>query len=188
MAVPERDEIARLPRDARVLELGCGPKRVVAHAVGVDVNPRSGADVIHDLNRFPYPFESESFDWVVAEHVLEHLDNVLAVVEEVHRLLKPGGRFVVEVPHFSSSEFFTDPTHRHAFSTRSFDYFVPGSDLAVFRYSDATFAKRGVRLSGHSRHLQAFINRHQGTYERRFAFWYPAHTIRFDLEAVKSAR
>lgn len=185
MTVAEREVIAALATNVRVLELGCGQKKLAPHSVTVDVNPRSRADVIHDLNRFPYPFESDSFDWVVAEHVLEHLDDVVAVVEEVHRICRPEAHFVVEVPHFSSYQFFTDPTHRHAFSTQSFDYFVPGTDLAEFRYSKATFRKLGVRLSGHSRHLQAFINRHAQKYEQRFAFIYPAHTIRFELEALK---
>jgi len=171
----------------RVLELGCGQKKRYAHSLTVDVNPRSRADIIHDLNCFPYPFEADSFDWVIAEHVLEHLDDLIRVVEEVHRICRPAGRFLVEVPHFSSNDFFTDPTHRHAFSTRSFDYFVPGTDLADFGYSSARFQKLGVGLSGHSRYLERFINRHAATYEQRFAFLYPAHTIRFELAAIKGA-
>jgi SAM-dependent methyltransferase len=182
MSVLHGEEI---PSRVRVLELGCGQKRLVPHSVTIDINPNSRADIIHDLNRVPYPLESNAFDLVLAEHVLEHLDDVIRVVEEVHRVCRPGARVLIEVPHFSSSEFFTDPTHRHAFSTRSLDYFVPGTDLHGFRYSRATFHKRRVHLSGHSRYLTRFINDHVSTYERRFAFLYPAHVIQFELEVIK---
>jgi SAM-dependent methyltransferase len=185
MAVLDAEALSQIPPSARVLELGCGQKRLVPHSVTIDFNANSRADIVHDLNVFPYPFESNSFDLVLAEHVLEHLADVVRVVEEVHRVCRPRARVLIEVPHFSSSEFFTDPTHRHAFSTRSFDYFVPGTDLNGFRYSTATFHKRRVHLSGHSRYLTRFINDHVSTYERRFAFLYPAHVIKFELEAIK---
>jgi len=188
MAVLDPAQTAAIPSTSKVLELGCGQKKVVAHSTSIDVNPRSRADLIHDLNRFPYPFADDSFDVVIAEHVLEHLDNVIGVVEEVHRIGRAGAKFYVEVPHFSSSEFFTDPTHRHSFSSRSFDYFVAGTDLAEFRYSNATFLKRRVHLSGFNRHIERWVNRNLGLYERRFAFLYPGHVIRFELEVVKTAR
>ena len=187
MAVLTPQEVAAISPSTKVLELGCGQKKIVSHSTTVDINPRSRADVIHDLNRAPYPFENDAFDIVLAEHVLEHLDDVVAVVQEVHRICRPHALFYVEVPHFSSSEFFTDPTHRHSFSTRSFDYFVPGTDLHEFRYSSASFRRRRVHVSGFNRYIERWINRHLGTYERRFAFLYPAHVIRFELEAVKEA-
>lgn len=185
MAVLEPARAAGIPSSVKVLELGCGQKKIVAHSTSVDLNPRSRADVIHDLNRIPYPFANDSFDIVIAEHVLEHLENVIATVEEVHRICRPNALFCVEVPHFSSSEFFTDPTHRHSFSTRSFDYFVPGTDLNAFRYSSVTFRKKATHVSGLNRHVERWVNRHSLLYERRFAFWYPASVIRFELEAIK---
>jgi SAM-dependent methyltransferase len=185
MGVFEPARAAAIPADQKVLELGCGQKKIVPHSTSVDLNPRSRADVIHDLNRFPYPFADDSFDLVIAEHVLEHLDNVIAVVEEVHRICRPHALFCVEVPHFSNAEFFTDPTHRHAFSTRSFDYFVPGTDLNAFRYSEVTFRKRRASVSGLNRHVERWVNRHLWFYERRMAFVYPASVIRFELEVIK---
>jgi|SRR6185503_8741170 len=185
MGVFEPARASAISPELKVLELGCGQKKIVSHSTSVDVNPRSRADIIHDLNSVPYPFADNSFDIVIAEHVLEHLDNVIRVVEEVHRISRPSGLFCVEVPHFSSSEFFTDPTHRHAFSSRSFDYFVPGTDLHAFRYSDATFRKLSTHISGLNRHVERWVNRHSLFYERRMAFLYPAHVIRFELEVIK---
>ncbi len=185
MAVLSPERAAAIGPDTKVLELGCGQKKIVSHSTSVDINPRSRADVIHDLNRTPYPFENDSFDVLIAEHVLEHLEDMILVMQEVHRICRPSALVFVEVPHFSSSEFFTDPTHRHSFSTRSFDYFVPGTELHEFRYSTASFRKRNVHLSGFNRHIERWVNRHLALYERRFAFLYPAHVIRFELEVIK---
>lgn len=191
MAVLAPEQIRAIVPGTRVLELGCGQIKRVPHAIAVDINPRSVADVFHDLNATPYPFADNEFDLVIAEHVLEHLDNLIAVVEELHRILKPGGILYVEVPHFSSWTFFTDPTHRHAFSTSSFDYFVPGEALSDFRYSHATFRKRSVRLSpdqptsGLRRAINWLANRHLHRFERHWAFLFPCAAINFELEAIK---
>ena len=134
--------IDRIPPNVRVLEIGAGTVKRVPHAVTLDVNPLAKPDVLHDLDVTPYPFEANAFDVVIAEHVLEHVEHVVRVVEELHRIVAPGGVLMVEVPHFSSANFHTDPTHRHAFSTRSFDYFVEGKTLARYRYSNAFLGKR----------------------------------------------
>lgn len=191
MACLSPEQLAALPGSTRLLEVGCGPKKLWRKSVAVDINPRSKADVIHDLNSTPYPFAENEFDVVIAEHVLEHLDDVITVMEELHRITKPGGIVYIEVPHFSSRDFFTDPTHQHAFSVTSFDYFVPAKGgLYTFHYSTADFAKRHVELSGpdHSwwrRAINRFANRHQIGFERDLAFIFPRHHINFELEVLK---
>jgi SAM-dependent methyltransferase len=156
----------------------------------VDINPRTVADVIHDLNAVPYPFSDNEFDIIIAEHVLEHLGNLIQIVEELHRILKPGGLLYVEVPHFSNSGFFTDPTHTHAFSTKSFDYFIPGTHLYEYSYSQIAFKKRKVVLNfkgGNAvrQMIGRWINSHQDTFEKKLTFIFPRELINFELEAVK---
>lgn len=94
------------------------------------------------------------------------------------------------VPHFSSSDFFTDPAHKHAFSSRSFDYFVAGTELYRLNYSRARFLKRRVQLGFPSRNplknvVLRFINRYPEWYEKRLAFILPVGSILFELEVVK---
>ena len=190
MAVLTPDEVTQLSPSCRVLELGCGPLKRVPHSVTVDFNPKSVADVIHDLNVLPYPFPDNEFDIVIAEHVMEHLDDLLKIYEELHRIIKPGGVLYIEVPHFSSSNFFTDPTHRHAFSSRSFDYFDPEAILSRFHYSEAQFRRKRIHIgSGESkpisRAIGRWINRHQALYEQRLAFIFPKETLNFELEVIK---
>jgi hypothetical protein len=63
--------------------LGCGNKKREG-AVGIDFNSRSTAEVIHDLNIFPYPLDDGSFDEIYFDNTLEHLDDVIRVMEEVY--------------------------------------------------------------------------------------------------------
>jgi predicted SAM-dependent methyltransferase len=122
----------------KVLDLGCGNKKR-SGAIGVDFNDRTDADVIHDLNIFPYPFEDSSIDEVFLDNTLEHLDDVMRVMEEVYRICKPGGKVKVIVPYFRSLWAFIDPTHKHYFTVESFSYFDPDHIICT-RY-DYTFAR-----------------------------------------------
>ncbi len=74
-----------------VLDLGCGQRKLPG-SVGVDFNQDSDADVIHDLNRFPYPFPNDQFDVVHCDGILEHLDDIVRVMEEIHRCQAGGTR------------------------------------------------------------------------------------------------
>jgi len=47
------------------------------------------------------------------KHVLEHLDDVVKVIEECYRILKPKGILDIYVPYYKSKKAFRDPTHKH---------------------------------------------------------------------------
>lgn len=127
----------------RVLDLGCGRNKYPG-SIGVDNNARSVADVLCDLDRPPYPFADNSFDEVRAVHVVEHTENVIHFMEEVHRLLRPGGRLYLVTPHYSDVSSFTDPTHRWHLTTQSFSYFTGREDYSF--YSPARFRELRVKV------------------------------------------
>jgi len=128
----------------RVLDVGCGINKTPG-AVGIDRNPDSKADVLCDLDRFPYPFADNSFDRLVATHVIEHVSDVLRTMEEFHRLLGAGGRAVITTPHYTDFSSFCDPTHRWHLNSFSFRYF--GEDHGGFGYySRARFREISVRV------------------------------------------
>src|ERR1044072_2407421 len=74
----------------RVLDIGCGPNKKPG-AIGMDVNPRTAADVIHNLDNLPYPFADSEFDEVIGRHVIEHVRDPMAVMSELHRITRAGG-------------------------------------------------------------------------------------------------
>lgn len=109
-----------------IINLGCGKTRI-PRSVGVDcVAIPESVDIVHDLNLTPYPFDDNVADEIHFYHVLEHLDDPVKKLEDIHRILKPGGILYMRVPHFSSNGAFTDITHKRPFSMYSFDVFEEG--------------------------------------------------------------
>jgi SAM-dependent methyltransferase len=112
----------------KLLVVGCG-RRPKAGAVNLDMVAGPGVDVVFNLDLIPsmhLPFVDDTFDVVEAEDVLEHVIDMVAVVQELGRVLKPGGTLWVRGPHCNYPEqVWADPTHRRAFAPRTFDNFDP---------------------------------------------------------------
>jgi SAM-dependent methyltransferase len=128
----------------RTLDVGCGINKLKG-SVGIDRNPASRADVLCDLDRFPYPFRDSSFDALQAVHVIEHLSDVIRTMEEFHRLVRDGGEVYIVTPHYTDFSSFCDPTHRWHLNSFSLRYFGP--DHGGFGYySLTTFEEISVRV------------------------------------------
>jgi SAM-dependent methyltransferase len=115
----------------KILDVGCGTNKHPG-AIGIDRNPMTRADVLCDLDRIPYPFRESEFDEVRAIHVIEHVSDVIASMEEFARLARPGGLIRIETPHYTDFSSFCDPTHRWHLNSFSFRYF--GEDHGGFGY------------------------------------------------------
>jgi SAM-dependent methyltransferase len=118
----------------KILDVGCGNNKHPG-AIGMDFNPRTAADVIHDLGVLPYPFNDNEFDEIISRHVAEHVPDVMAFISELHRITKPGGRIKIVTPHYSNPDWPTDPTHRNHFNSYSFNCFMQDRRLFPF-YTD----------------------------------------------------
>lgn len=90
----DRAELIDLGGDPVTLNLGCGTD---PRGVGIDLNYEN-ADIAADLNE-GLPVEDDAVDRVLAEHVLEHLENPSFVLREIRRVLRPDGLAVIEVPN-----------------------------------------------------------------------------------------
>ena len=82
-----------------------------------------GVDIVADLNE-PLPVDDASFDAVHADQVLEHVTNLIGLLQEVHRVLKPNGFPVAHVPYFRSAWAHIDPMHVRCFTISTLDYFI----------------------------------------------------------------
>jgi len=192
-----------------ILDLGCG-KSKKAGAYGVDLHPFAGVDLVHDLNKFPYPVDDNSYDLVIASHIVEHLENVPGFMNQVSRILKPGGAIEITTPHFSNRSAFADPTHKWAFSVRFLDFFCGSEPRPLGLYNKAShflfehrfqfepftnppqFEIQRVNLtfSRIFRYLQIpfFANLWVDFYEFYFAFVFPARDIVARLKSKKEVK
>lgn len=107
------------------LNVGCGHD-VLPGWINLDVAPLPGVDIVFDLDDCRterVPLEDDCVDEILMKHVLEHLNDVLGAMEELHRLAKPGARLTIVCPHGASDDAWEDPTHKRALFPRSFGYF-----------------------------------------------------------------
>ena len=107
------------------LNLGCG-RNSIAGWVNVDWIALPGVDVVANLNdcaHTPLPFADDSVDEMLLSHVLEHVPNSLALMQELHRIARPSARAIVRVPYGSSDDAWEDPTHVRPYFYGSFGYF-----------------------------------------------------------------
>jgi predicted SAM-dependent methyltransferase len=82
------------------LNLGCGRSKR-KECINVDSCKDVDPDVLWDLNKFPYPFEDNSFDEILAYAILEHLEDTVAVMEELHRISRPNALLHISVPYWA---------------------------------------------------------------------------------------
>jgi len=91
----------------------------------IDIDTECGADVIHDLNVTPWPFEDDTFDEIHAYEVLEHLGrqgdfkSFFEQFSEIYRILKPGGLLIGTTPAINSRWLWGDPGHTRYFGPES---------------------------------------------------------------------
>lgn len=97
-------------RDPVVVDLGCGGTKQWPDNLGLDIFPAVGVDAVADLSR-TLPLADNSVDVFFAVHILEHLIDFLPLVDEAHRVLRPGGVLHVMSPWWGHVNAVADPTH-----------------------------------------------------------------------------
>ena len=173
-------------RRHHTVDLGAGEVARAPGAIRADRSRRVNPDVVLDASA-GLPFATSSLEKVYCFDLLEHVDDLVDVITEIHRVLRPGGHLFVTTPHFSCANSYTDPTHRHHLGWRSFDYFADGHALSY--YSQARYRIRHRILRFHGGLIDALVrriaNRWPDWYERRLAWLRPAWYLEIDLVAQK---
>lgn len=190
-ATPARAE-STTPGTPRRLNVGCGHLAREGW-VNLDIAALPGVDLVHDLDSGPLPAADGAFDEIECMDVLEHVRELPDVMRELHRVLAPGGRLVIEGPHFTSYTWPTDPTHRRAFAINTFEFFcgqgIHDRDYYFdFRFSQVAVRRicfQRVRWLPWNRLVERIVNRHrkmQAVYEASFlARIFPAHYVHVEL-------
>lgn len=200
--------MSEIPESIDTLDLGCGQAKEPG-AFGVDRVGGGGVDLVADLDRHPYDLPDARFSRIVCRHIVEHLDDIPAFFDELHRVARPGCRIEIAAPHFSNRCSYADPTHRHHLSMQFVDFvadvprlpartglFAAGShwllehlfDHEPFAGADrfrlvsrrVTFA-RLFRITG----IGWLMNRYHRLWEFYLAFLIPARDIEIVLEVAR---
>lgn len=133
--------------DGFKLDLGCGRYKKTGY-IGVDKFAVVEPDIICDVEKERLPFEDSSVSEIYSSHVFEHIEDIQTVMNEIHRVLKPGGLLTIRVPYWTSEGAFRDPTHVRFFTEKSFEYWQPNNECAYYA-SSAPFEILDVNLELH---------------------------------------
>lgn len=124
----------------RGLNLGCGMLTFGDEYVNVDLRPVPAVQVRSDLSRFPWPWKSSWAERIYAYDILEHIPDALRAIDECWRILAKDGRLIVHTGNWKYENAFTDWTHCHYPTIRSFDFFDP-SRMFCQRYGFYSHAR-----------------------------------------------
>jgi SAM-dependent methyltransferase len=163
----------------RKANLGCGTD-YKAGWVNVDISNKDiygrkiKVDVVHDLNKYPWPFESEEFEKILIKGTIEHVRDLEKGVREIGRISKKGSIIIVNVPYFMSYFAYRE-INTHKFSLNAFQLFD------IFRRNEMTLVSK--RLLNNNRWLkwiERFVNSgsfSQNFYERFFSGIFPMNQV-----------
>ena len=156
------------------LNLGCGDD-IRKGWDNVDVREMNGEIQVLDLNKFPYPYESNTYDELILMSVIEHLKEPIKVLLEVVRICKNKAKVTILVPHAYSYEHVSDLQHRNNFTENTFkessmrEYGLEELHLLSIEH---TFYHKWKRYIPFKKYLKVFLN---GIYDG----------IKFEFEVVK---
>ncbi|MCX6803755.1 MAG: methyltransferase domain-containing protein [Candidatus Diapherotrites archaeon] len=172
----------------KILDVGCGR-----------IDSGNSADIIHDLEIFPYPIKTNSFDKIYTRHCLEHLEHFEKTMDEFYRIIKKDGLIEIIVPFYASPSAHL-PTHKKYFSYRSFDLFDHKEDERWTMDAKAHFKIIETKYHFYAKAVkseQKLINKIAYTlpeiiankfplfYQRFFGNIFPAYELKFMLKAIK---
>ena len=205
--VPAVRDQARSGEVLEILDVGSGTglaKRFIDHAgvvarwTGIEINPdrvqlckQLGYDRIiddHDLEKGPLPMSADSFDVVIASHVLEHLEHAHAALEDWMRVLRPGGLLILGVPmhlglvaRLARARF----RHRGRKRARAHCHFFSMRSLNELLSPYSVSAIRGFRLISARKWLPLEDYRWFYLINRRAGRWLPGLAAEVNVEIRK---
>jgi predicted SAM-dependent methyltransferase len=134
----------------KILNLGCGNSKkkmpFYGKIIGLDLVDLPEVDIVHDLNKYPWPVKDSEFEAIYADNVLEHLDSIICPLEEIWRISKDKGKIKIIVPLFPGVWTYADPTHKQVFTYMSFNYFLENHGLNYYSKVRFKIIKRKIKF------------------------------------------
>jgi len=125
------------------LNVGCGLNKIDGY-INLDINPNNNPDMVRNIEK-GLPFDNNKFDEIYCSHILEHIHDLIFVMNECWRVLKVGGILDIDVPDGQYLEWsMRDPTHKRAIFRETFLYFT--NSPKVPRYDEIKCEFKTIRL------------------------------------------
>lgn len=176
----------------KILDIGCGYRKLAkielfkeisieGEYIGLDIKKTPVTDVVCDLEEGKLPFKDNEFDIVYTRSVLQYIKNIPDLVSEVHRILKNGGKFLVNAPYFSGGANVVSPSIKSffgyfTFSNNGYDsigYYKLFDTMKIDLIFGRFHRYIGVRL---------FVKFFPSFYEKHLCWVFPAQTIKYELQ------
>jgi len=169
------------------LNLGCGNQKLKGY-VNCDKIKEVNPDKVVDLEK-KLPFKDNSVAEVVLTHVIEHVTNLIQLMEEIYRICKNKAIIKIRTPYFSSESAFSNITHVRYFTLTSFDLFDK-NHIEHFHIPNVNFKTNYKKLKWRKEFklfeivfgLHPKITR---IYQELFCWWFPAKELEIELEVIK---
>jgi predicted SAM-dependent methyltransferase len=110
----------KMDSNKKYLNLGCGLD-IRDGWTNVDFQKGKGICKSFDLTKFPYPFGSDTFDYILLDNVFEHLLFPEKILPELWRIAKNKATIRIIVPYYNHKSAYNDITHYHYFNKRTFE-------------------------------------------------------------------
>lgn len=139
----------------------------------IRIEPDGSFEITYDR----WPFEDSTVDEIRASHIIEHLPSKIHTLNEIYRILKPGGIVTIDAPSASgehSAGFHQDPDHKSGWTMNSFTY-CDDREVNWRKFSAANGNTAKLRVVDHSKKTEG-LNIHR--YE-------PVDVLHVVLQAVK---
>ena len=140
------------------------------------------ADVIWDLDVYPWPWDDNTFDEIKAWAIIEHLKDGAKPWEEIKRIAKNGCIIHASVPHYSGFIGYGDPTHYHRYSYQT-------GQIIARMWGFKMLKNRLIFSWGYKfpmlKIFNPIVNIQPEFYERCFANIFPSQELEWTFEVVK---
>lgn len=174
------------------INIGSGTRRLKGY---INVDYFLDAEVKWDLNESPYPFKDDVATEVIAENILEHLDDITKTMKEIYRISKDKAVIYIDVPYYKSAAAFTNPTHYRFFAWNTLDYYCTPQDAGDFPKMFKVITKKLQWKSSRKPVIKQIclimdwiVNIHPTLTEKYFPIFFSLTTpeaIKYKLEVVK---
>lgn len=195
----KKNILERLDGSSKVeIEIGCGDNKKNEDFIGIDIIDHECVDIVGDALAVIKSFPKDSVSCLYTSHFLEHVSDLGEYIDEFSRVISPGGRLEIIVPHFSNPYYFSDSTHKLFFGLYTLSAFahdnIHSRKVPVYG-NKINFYLKSVDLvfkSAKPFYFRYFFKFALGSifnsckymkelYEENFSFLFPCYEVRYLL-------